>query len=428
MIEDDYYYAQYQHPLLHLGRIWQDWLSDFQNINPRIAGIFGRIFISLPTVIFDLLNSVIFFLLARVIAVYITHNSHPNLAKVNVSSFCLLALFLPSIWTDSYFWASGAVNYTWQVTLLLYFFLPFYRHLFVPTLNNHFWIFLPFAFIVGMTNENASLSLIVATVLSYFTFQLKVGRNISFILSLMLLGAGNWLLIKAPAQSVRLQSDSFDFYWSETFLDKIIRSSNNLFYTFAYHPYLMAVSLLTLALLVLSRTSKISFKQFFPDKGTIFWFIAAMTATMAFFFSPIYLYRNRKMFVIAIFLFIAVAKWSYQIYPLLSKRNTYWVKGVIVLFFFFNVSLMALAFKQLKRTHRQTVEHIQESKQNENLTVFVRDYHKQNFLAYFVLVRAEFLSRDSIHWKNTLMAKYYGITEIVVAHQARDASIEQEQE
>lgn len=307
-IEDDYYYSKYYNIIIELNNILVDQYNDYLYLNARLGGIFGRFFIDINGIGFDIMNTIMMFLFVNIIIKYLYIEPKVtvlNLKKINQITVAMISLIFPSIWVDSYFWASGAVNYLWSFSLLLYFFFPFFYVLFkdYESIKIHPFTTLIGGIFIGFTNENSVLALVSISILWIFMFHEYKKIPQWFWIGLLGMTIGNIVLLSAPGYSVRLSKLSelgFD-YENEVLWDKLIRTVKNILYLFVYN---FIVTLSSIGLLFLFLKKK-KFNFYIVNTPILYFLLLSLTATLAFSFSPVSIYRGRTSFIISIFLFLS---------------------------------------------------------------------------------------------------------------------------
>ena len=187
-------------------------INHYNNYNNRVLPhALLQLILLCPNVIFSILNTVAFLLLPWALLKPFITNKQKKLEYGIAYLFVLLLLWL--IHYDlgrSYFWTTGAINYTWFLVLQLLYIGSLYKVVTEGKLFKTSDVFI--ALVICTTNENAVLSLcIVSGVLSIFQF----GKNKIFDKKLFsatgILMLGGILMLLAPSLELRVINESIQF-------------------------------------------------------------------------------------------------------------------------------------------------------------------------------------------------------------------------
>ena len=182
-----------------LGGFIRSQINHYVNYNYRILPHLLLQVTLLPPFVFDLFNSMVFFLIPYIMLRDISISTKRNGLVLFLLALCSLWLFHPDIvW--SYFWQAGSHNYTWM--------LPF-QLLFVQELlkvqkgsHNSTWLYVA-AFLTALGNEHVIFSLIVFCVLLLLMGHAR--KATMYCLLILLAGAG--LMFLSPSFAERLNND-----------------------------------------------------------------------------------------------------------------------------------------------------------------------------------------------------------------------------
>ena len=185
--------------------------NHYYTVNGRIVlhGILQYVLMFGETV-FDVLNSVMFVLLALLIYKHCKGTSKKNSPLMFLVINIMLWLFLPS-YGMTVLWASGSVNYLWSSVIRLAALLPFRlwadkQHFRIPSVVMPF-IMLPLSLLAGATNENSAAAFIGMSVLFIILYRIrKIKIPVWSFVSLAGSLAGFAFIILAPANSTRSEA------------------------------------------------------------------------------------------------------------------------------------------------------------------------------------------------------------------------------
>ena len=400
-IEDDYYYALKTNS--NLINILQNWYSDFINLNPRIGGLWGRFVIRIGDLGFNLINTIMFFVFCFIILTYLPIKKDST--NFSILLLSLIAYIPPFIWTESFFWASGSVNYLWALTLLLFFFKPIYSYIFQNTYTKPIpsFLYLICGITAGLTNENSVPALVLISLTWLFIFNKNRKKNYWLWLGLFGLTIGSILLLTAPGQQSRLESEIFDTYRQENIITAILRTIQN-FIKFLFYNLTLIITIGSLFLL--KRLNSINFKLNI-NNPFFYWIGASFLSIVAFHFSPVNIYRNRLIFISTIFLFIGGYSIWLQIRPNLSKSISFYIKIITGLIASINVTLLFIGFINLHIENNKTIKLIQKQLPNNN--IMIENQYTYDIWFKLVIPKDSLIYTDANHWKNKNISNYYSI-------------------
>lgn len=215
MLADDFSYSfsfETDTRIEHVGEIFPSMAAHRHMLNGRvIPHSFVQLFLMMPKIVFDVFNALNAVLLA-VLVCFLFRGNYKRCSLLCLCGAFMLWNFTPAF-GQNFFWLDGAVNYSWGISVLLIFLLPFIRDYLgrekpvSPVLTV---LSVVFAFIAGSWSENGSIAAIFAALcLSVLLYRRE--RKISFprLLSLLFAIAGFVFLMTAPATAGRAGEMNF---------------------------------------------------------------------------------------------------------------------------------------------------------------------------------------------------------------------------
>ena len=172
-----------------------------------VAHIIARIFLSLPKVVFNLCNALLFTVFCRLVAMHAAGDREKVTPVLYLLSALAVFLFVP-VFGQTVLWETGSCNYLWTTSIILVF-LWFYR----DALNEPKKRSLPFVIaffllgvLAGWTNENTGGACILMALVLLGFHRWKKGSVESWMVS-GIFGAvfGFLILITAPGNAIRAQ-------------------------------------------------------------------------------------------------------------------------------------------------------------------------------------------------------------------------------
>ena len=172
-----------------------------QTCNGRlISHFFVHLFMMLPWIVFDVVNSLVF-----VLFIFLSYKIAN--VKRERDNFLALLIFLFTVlchaaFGEEFLWVAGACNYMWAAVAGLLFLIPFHNYLvFDKKVHPALWVvFIPFGFVAGAYLENVSAAVVFTaalyTVVSKLYFKKKL--RIEFILAIVASAAGYLFMITRP--------------------------------------------------------------------------------------------------------------------------------------------------------------------------------------------------------------------------------------
>lgn len=181
--------------------------SHAHSMNGRlVAHFFVHLFTLFPTVVFDIVNSVVFIALLLLMRTFICAQQPRPKALVTLLIFFGVWVFMPAF-GEVDLWFAGSVNYLWAIVFNLIFLLPYYK-LFMGgnIIKNPLTgiCFVIFAFICGAFQEtmsSASFLMALAFVLAAYFYE-KRKFSMYYVLGVIASFAGLLFMALQPAESV----------------------------------------------------------------------------------------------------------------------------------------------------------------------------------------------------------------------------------
>ncbi len=165
---------------------------------------FEQLFMLMPKIVFNVVNSLVFVLCAYIVYRMIMPKGGHNLC-LQVALVIALWLFTPAF-GQVYLWQVGAVNYLWAMFFAMVFLYPYvtsYRND-APFLKNNvlFYLFCPFAVVLGMYSEIASFIAIMIAIGLVFIGRVIYKQKAGFksIVPIICAMAGFVMLLMMPVE------------------------------------------------------------------------------------------------------------------------------------------------------------------------------------------------------------------------------------
>lgn len=181
--------------------------SHAHSMNGRlVAHFFVHLFTLFPTVVFDIVNSVVFIALLLLMRTFICAQQPRSKALVTLLIFFGVWVFMPAF-GEVDLWFAGSVNYLWAIVFNLIFLLPYYK-LFMggKIIKNPLTgiCFVIFAFICGAFQETMSSAsfLMALALLLAVRFYEKRKVSVYYVLGVVASFAGLLFMALQPAESV----------------------------------------------------------------------------------------------------------------------------------------------------------------------------------------------------------------------------------
>lgn len=401
LLADDYSYALSieKNRLQNISDIFNYQIKHYFSWGGRtVAHSIAQIFLIFPKWIFSFMNSVVYTLFIVLIyknihGILNKKNDHFLLLTIHLSLFYLLPVF-----GEDTIWLIGSCNYLWTSTLILAFIWIYRKSLADNKKRN--WpkclgIFL-FGIIVGWTNENTAVGLIIILILYYIFSENK--KTAFQKLGLLGVIIGFIFLIAAPGNFVRAQQ----FEDGANIITKIITRVINITQTTVNYIHIPIALIVLLLSYYIYKNKKISNSFYIFCIGSFF-SIYSMTL------SPEFPERSW----IGPILFIIIAC-GILIYNVLDKKiiKYFWVDVTIIMTILFIGDYITLAkdINVIQKVWNYRIEEINEGKKKGIKDFEFVPIYTQNLKSpYYGLSD---LSKNKGSWPNDAIAYYYKIDSI----------------
>lgn len=358
--------------------------------------------------IFNVINSLVFVGLALLIYMHSVNNRKINLSLI-IGIILSMWFFIPQFGL-TVLWASGAANYLWCSFIIVLMLLPFRRYI-----DNHLdkkdsLAFSIYMFVLGLfagwTNENTGGAMIL--LMMFFLFYYKINKIkipkwaicgfISSCISFILLAV-------APGNSARtahLVNKNVNIVEN---LSKVLEMSIDL----TIVPFILL--LIVLILFLLTNRNKSDIRKHIIL--TVMYVLSALAGMVVLAASP--QTPSRTWFGPIIFIIIAIANLYQNIK--IERVEFKYITAVILTLFVVKFAIgYSEAYKDINTTYTSVnnqIELIEEGKENGNLDIKVKQ-HTPAKSKYNAFLGTRYLSDNKDSWLNVWMAKYYGVSSIVM--------------
>lgn len=395
----DIFSSQYEHYFTWGGR----------SVNHFIAQLL--LFIGTPYN--KILNSLAY--VALVYAIYLFSRKRGEELKPSLFLLInILIFFFQPVLGSTILWITGSSNYLWGTLILLLFLLP-YKNLYETGTNKKnnatikaIYMF-PFGVIAGWTNENMA-AMMIFTLIVFFIYLKKGKQSIPIWFYSGFLGTviGFLLMISAPGNFLRyeitLQENGLENLSKiQLLLNQFTVAVSGIFF------YLLPIISLYLITFVLYKY----YGKHNTHKDAILslsFFIAALLATLAMTFSPVF--PERAWFGIIIFIIMAISRLYNSID--FGTRFIQELKTVILTLAFISMlGYYISGYKDLskaKKVFDKREQIITEQKSLGKLDFIFEEEIKSKSK----INNLYDLTSDPNHWKNCFYARYYGINSVTV--------------
>lgn len=365
-----------------------------------IAHGLAQIFLMLPPVIFDVLNSLMF-----VLQTYIIYRIANRRGETNVFLF---ALVFSGIWLFELafgqvnLWLVGSCNYLWAAVFCLLFLVPYVDKMIydrdVKGVFPHIlWLIL--SFIAGAYIENASAGMIFIAFLigCYMLFVQKKKARWYYIAAPIVAFAGFIWMMSAPY--MQIASNEFNL-WN---MLKSFGRAGNMFYKM--WPVVLGFAMLfTMGCFARIDRDKLALSAILVIGG-VFSEVIMIFAE--------YNVERRAFYTFALFL-AACALLFVEL--IRSERYKVMLTGTGVCMLLACLYFVSLGVMDIALTHADVAKNeklIAHYKENGQMIAVLPDIETRT--DYNALTGIRYLSDDPTYWLNACMARYYGVDEIHLA-------------
>ncbi len=281
-----------------------------------VAHLFARFFLTMPKLVFDVANALMFAALITLINLHASQDSRPIQPLGLTVSAALVFLFAP-VFGQTVLWETGSCNYLWTTTIIL-FFLYLYRRAKVNA---------PVLFLIGIvagwTNENTGGALLLAC-LFFIALPYARRRRPPLRQWAGLAGAliGFLFLLLAPGNRIR----ALDFVDNGGLAYKTTHGLFNTLHVFDQQPGLLVLLVLFVILFALAPRTRQKWT------GTAFTICGAL-AVGAMLLSPVPVLFDRSMFGATIFVVVGIMTLGYCIDGDVVLKTAQRVLGAVLALF-----------------------------------------------------------------------------------------------
>lgn len=373
------------------------------SVNGRlIAHFFAHFFLMLPSIVFDIVNTLMFvlqiFLICKICKV---RNDKFNIF-VLVTFFCMIWMYVPAF-GQVYLWLDGACNYLWSIVLGLLYIIP-YMNEFCNTKSSQKTFskicFVFFSFFMGGYLENSSpafiaMSIIFVALCRFYQHKKVQGYQVSAIIVASIGYIGIYL---SPAQWQN-KSDGFGF---GALRQRFINALN-------VYKNLTALLVFFVILLVIAISVKIQIHYIIV---AIVFFVGSVCSN---FIMILALYYPERCAICPTILLITAV--GVLMVPVLETRFTITCRCGMAILLLLTTYEIFIGANDIYETFRymQANETIIVQERDSSATE-VRLLLRTPETKYSVLYGLVYLSGDQNAdvWPNCHMAKYYGVESIKI--------------
>lgn len=375
-----------------------------------VAHFLAQLFIMLPPLFFDIVNSFVFIFF--ILLIYKIANSEKMKSNVYLLVFVMLFMWIAQpVFPSTTVWLTGSCNYLWCTFIVLLFLHPYIKLYWTTAVKKErkWWevsLFFLFGIVAGWTNENISVSVLVF-LLSLFFLLKKSKRSIPSWATFGGLGAliGCVLLLIAPGNRARNSSTMIEVGESQLSFWATLQERLMLLWN-AYTHYVLLLTLLFVVILF--------FKYFIQkDKNKDFYIIPILLVMMAhiafvaMIAAPIF--PPRATFGLNTFMILAIGILYANIdlkYKFLKLANVI----VVLLAFSYYIYSYLIIYERLDEMNRIWIA--REKKIAESKKIGITDILFDDLYISNKRLDIYDLDRDSTKWQNRSYSKFHGINSV----------------
>lgn len=436
---DDYVYMHSQYTGEKISSIKDIFLSQYSSYyiwNSRVVvHFFAQFFLWKGKECFNFVNTIVYLIFGILIFYHGTNGRFRNNLSLLLFVYCSLFMFTPTF-GKSFLWLVGSCNYLFGITLALAYLIPYRfitnREIIAKKAN---WI-LELLKLMGMsilgvlagwTNENTSVALI-AIVLGFLLYYRNQNRNISPWM------VGGWignivgcvLHLVSPGELYRLSVED-----NKVNPTSIIINTGYISIYFAEHFFVLIIVLAITGVFFVEskRGEKISEKLIRKEFDHFFISFIYLIGFLGSMYSMIVVPKTMPETMWSIthaFLLITVLSFSIGVFSrqeisekhdlkfLRKIRTTMLLCCVVSCLCIYAKVYIVLREQAIQNNKR--IEMIQECiKNNQDVAYIPTILHGAGIPRYSIITRGEdIISRNPEEWRNRAMAKYYGISKIIL--------------
>ena len=396
----DLFVSMANHWRLWGGRVTVHFLLQF-------AFLLGRNF-------FDIFNSLMFVILGLLIYFHINNTKKIKIPLL-VVIYAVIFLLVPQPGA-TIIWKSGSANYLWSSVFILGLTLILKKayeneFFFKDSIKNRLIIFI-YGLFIGCANENTGCALIVSVVLFTIFYRIKYKKIPQWCLCLLSsLSISYIFLLVAPGNYIRGEemypNISYDFFSLIEYTLKITKLTDK------YIGIILYTSVISF---ILSFTKKKNISEFIKEYGMqLIFFSFAFISVYSLVLSPAY--PERCWIFAFIFLLINIGMninyFENGKYSILVKKFSI---ILMIILSFKSISNFSDAYKDIKDTRYCINDHVNQI--NKQLNKGIKDVSVKNYPSannkYNAFNYNGYLTYDSSSWTNSWIAKYYGVSSIIL--------------
>lgn len=400
---DDYSYMYSFATQKKITSVWEIFPSMYahaQTMNGRlIAHFFVQLFLLLPALIFDIINTIIFIMFVLILYKYLFWNGKINVLAL-IAIFALVWYFVPAF-GQTMFWLDGSCNYLWGCTFSLYYLYPFIKILRNEKVLESNWkkiLFVICGLAMGDYLETASFGTIILAILLLVAYKFvnKKAVPIWWIGSIVTMLVGFLLMMTSPGTMKNKVATSGLRGYVDNFIN-------------AMDMYMECLSILVIVLIVMIVCS-IAAGYWKQSLLAIFFLMASLITnfmhTVASYYPP------RNMFSSAIFLIVGVLILTKDLWD--KKEGILITCGCWVLLIYFSAQFVHGSWDIYntyeKCVSRDTIAHeqIEEGERNLSLPLIAT---KTKYAALYGL--NDLNTEEADVWSNTSLARYYDVDSVI---------------
>lgn len=375
----------------------------YRTVNGRIVvhGIV-QFFICTGKIVFNLINPLVYVALGYGICRLITGKNlfSPGLfLLVNIGLWFLIPVFGHTV-----LFMTGAINYLWPATALVYFLYPYRKFLKESTASSPIRtaMMLPLGFVMGLLHETASGATLLAILLfSCILLWKKSKLPLWWVLGALGCAIGLCILVLAPGNGVRLSA-----YYGMAHTGGILGNFFSLLLVYTGH-FLMRCAILLIPLLLILLFGHIDSISKDAVGSAIVLFLSALAANYVVILSGGY--PSRAQFTYTILLFLSFGTFYCGLDCHLRPYSATAVLSLLTACTLGHMCYILNDVGAVYFAHRQQVQEIQSAiaQGERDLLVTAIDPRSP-----YISLHIGHLSSDPNHWINIELAMHYGIDSI----------------
>ena len=382
----------------------------FQWGGRTVAHILVQLFLFVNKWWFNIINSLVFTALNIIIyRLALGKKIKYNYDSLNISIIYLILWNCIPNFGECILWLTGSINYLWTATIILVFLVPYInlynKYNILEDSKINIIIMFVAGIIVGWTNENSSIAVIIAIVGVVFYYKkirrVKLNRWVYSGICGMIIGF--FIMVIAPGNFKR--ASNFKISIIEKVINYITSFESNIQLYGELFFVILVIVIGYLFLNIYKEDCIHSCKSNYEFIGILF--ITAVISIGAMIASPSF--PSRSMFFSSILIIVAI---SSLLFKNKDKLNFIMFRVVILipLLMLFTLSFGKTIIKlnRLEDIIVNRIEYIESSKANGEFDIVTTPINMVNDQHVFFVD----LSIDKSDWKNRSMSKYFNINSI----------------